>query len=444
MLVFALTACGDRTPEESNATATPAGTEAATPTGADTTPATNPQTEPDGTPTGTVQGTDLGTAELTGSSGTAPATKPMDETMRAAYATFSYHLFASCAKSAEKNCLVSPFSVYVALAMLANGADGNTAAQIDSVMGVNEELRNAYMAAWIEDLTGQSDVTFSCADSIWVSNRYRTIVANEFLAACADSYRAEVYAADMNNGTVDDINAWTKKNTDGMIAKILEYGDIDPAVVAVLVNAITMEAKWEDPFTDDKIYPDGEFTHENGQKETTTMMSGEADRCYLENDVFTGFAKSYEGGDFRYVALLPKEGVSMADAIAALSPETVDALFANRKSAKVNIYIPRYTVEYGKDLQDVLAGLGMSDLFAPGAADLSRMVTGGSNYVDRVIHKTYLSLDNEGTRAAAVTAISVRTLSINTEEYYRVVLDRPFIYMIVDSNNLPLFIGTYQ
>ena len=436
MLILALTACGDNTPAGSDVTATP--------TAAVTTPGTDPSSEPDATPTEAVQGSNLGTAELTGSSGTAPATKPMDETMRAAYAEFAYRMFTACAKGEGKSCLVSPFSAYTALAMLANGADGNTAAQIDSVLGVDEKTRNAYMAAWIKELTGQDRVVFSCADSIWVANLFRDAVPDTFLAACADSYRAEVFAADMNDGTVDDINAWTAKSTDGMISKIFEHGDLNMATVAILINAITMDAKWEDPFTDDRIDTNGTFTHANGTTETVTMMSGSADRRYLENDLFTGCVKSYKGGEFRYVALLPKEGVSMADALASLNPKSVDALFSGFVSSRVDVCIPKYQVEYSKELQGVLADLGMSDLFNPGKADLSRMVTRGTNYVDRVIHKTYLSLDNEGTRAAAVTAISVRNLSIEVEEYYRVVLDRPFIYMIVDGNNLPLFIGTYQ
>ena len=435
MLMFAVTACGDNVPDRPGVTTTPT---------AEATPGTDPATTPDASPTGAEQGLGSGTTELTGSSGAAPATKTMDETMRAAYASFAYDLFNSCAKGSGKNCLVSPFSVYTALAMLANGADGSTAAQFNSVMGLNEEQRNAYMAAWIAELTGQSDVTFSCADSVWVSNRFRDIVRKEFLAACADSYRAEVFAAEMNNGTVDDINNWTYKNTDGMIQKILEYGDIDPAVIAILANAITMDAKWAEPFADDNIRKDGVFTHADGKQETAEMMAGEADRCYLENDVFTGFTKSYKGGNFKYVALLPKEGVSMEDALAALNAETVDSLFAKRVNAKVNIYMPKYKTEYKKELKNQLIALGLSDMFDPGCADLSRMVTTGINYVDRVLHKTYLSLDNEGTRAAAVTLIVTKNYEGTIEESYYVALDRPFIYMIVDSNNLPLFIGTYQ
>lgn len=407
-------------------------------------PAASPTGTPETTPTDSVQETTLGTKVLTGSSGTAPAEKPMDETMRKAYADFAYRLFNSCVKSqngASGNCLISPFSVYTALSMVACGANGNTAAQMNEILGLDEAGRNAFMAAWIAALTGQDKVAFTCADSVWVNNRFREEVLDEFLKACADSYRAEVYAADMNDKTVDDINDWTNKNTKEMIPAILEHGDLYSGIVAVLVNAITLDAKWALPFDTERIDANGVFTHGDGREETVAMMHGEADRCYLENEFFTGCAKSYQGGEFRYVALLPKDGVSMEEAIASLTPGSVDSLFSGAETVTVNLWIPKYTTEYKQELQDILAALGMDDAFSFGKADFTRMIRTGAK-IDRVIHKTYLSLDNEGTKAAAVTAVTMRNLGM--EKTRTVKLDRPFVYMIVDGNNLPLFIGTYR
>ncbi|MBQ2558028.1 MAG: hypothetical protein II553_03350, partial [Lachnospiraceae bacterium] len=152
-------------------------------------------------------------------------------------------------------------------------------------------------------------------------------------------------------------------------------------------------------------------------------------------------AKSYQGGEFRYVALLPKDGVSMEEAIASLTPGSVDSLFSGAETVTVNLWIPKYTTEYKQELQDILAALGMGDAFSFGKADFTRMIRTGAK-IDRVIHKTYLSLDNEGTKAAAVTAVTMRNLGM--EKTRTVKLDRPFVYMIVDGNNLPLFIGTYR
>ena len=157
--------------------------------------------------------------------------------------------------------------------------------------------------------------------------------------------------------------------------------------------------------------------------------------------MFTGCAKSYKGGKYRFVALLPKEGVTLDAAVAALDQMTVDALFANAKADAVSLRIPKITDEYKRDLNNVLSTMGMPDIFSIGA-DFTGLIRTGQTFVDRVIHKTFLSLDNKGTRAAAVTFISTRTLSASRTHTIR--LDRPFVYMIVDENNLPIFLGTYQ
>ena len=412
-----------------------------TPTDKPATPTETPVT-PTETPVTPTEAPTQGTKELTGSSGTAPVTKAMDDTMREAYAGFAYKLFDLCSKGTDKNCLISPFSVYTALAMLANGADGNTLAQLDNLLGLTGEQRDAYMAAWIDALTKQESVDFSCADSVWVNNLFRENVLPEFLKRCADSYRAEVYAADMDDKTVDDVNAWTDRNTKGMIKKLLKYGDLNPITTQmILMNAIAMDAKWQSPFESDSVNKDATFTHEDGTTSKVEMMYGSADDCYLENELFTGCTKSYKGGEFRYVALLPKEGVSLSEAVASLNRKTIDELFAGAKRNDVNLGIPKYTVEYSVELGNRLKALGTGDMFSA-SADLSKLVNTPDSRVDRVIHKTYLALDNEGTRAAAVTAVLIKNEAISMS--YSITLDRPFVYMIVDGNNLPLFIGTYR
>ena len=403
-------------------------------------PDTQPQT-PDGQPQTPDDDGPTESTLLTGTSGTAPQMNAMDEKMRAAYADFAYKLFAMCAKE-DDNSLVSPFSVYTALSMLANGANGETAEQIRALLGMTESERNAYMAAWIEALTGQKDVVFTCADSLWVQDLYRKKVKKTFLEACGDSFKAEVYAAAMDDGTVRDINAWVAKNTSGMIKEIFAPGDLDPDVLMVLINAITFDGKWAIAFPTESIEQNAVFTGEDGKQRNVEMLRGEADSVYLENDYVYGCTKGYTGGKFRYVALLPKEGVSLDEAIASLNGTAMDALFAGATHCSVGIALPKYECEYKKELKAVLRTLGMEDAFTM-KADFSNMFPTEPSYVDRVIHKTYMSLDNAGTKAAAVTAITNRKLAVSIENR-SIRYDRPFIYMIVDENNLPLFIGTYE
>ena len=122
-----------------------------------------------------------GTETLTAGSNAAPEKKAMDEAMRQAYADFSYRLFKECAQGDDGNCVISPFSVYTALAMLANGAKGDTLTQMDTVLGLTAETRNQYLAGWIASLTGQENVAFTCSDSVWIAKRFRTAVPDPFL-----------------------------------------------------------------------------------------------------------------------------------------------------------------------------------------------------------------------------------------------------------------------
>ena len=384
---------------------------------------------------------EIGTQELTGSSVVTESGKAMDEAMRKAYASFAYRLFGTCAEGEKSSCLVSPFSVYAALGMLANGAAGETAAQIDAVLGLTEAERNAYFAGWANRLAKTEETVFTCADSVWVANRMRQFVPKDFLAACAGFYGAEMYATDMNNATVRAVNDWVNLHTKQMIPKIIEENELDPGTSIILINAISLDAKWELPFCTDRIQKDTPFTHEDGQKENVEMLCGEADQGFLENDFVTGCVKSYKDGGFRYVALLPKEGVTLDQAVASLTPDSFDALLAGASDGDVNLYIPKYTVKFRKKLNDDLKSLGMKDAFGS-RADFSRMLTCGGASVDEVIHETYLSLDNEGTKAAAVTYISIKNTSIRMTHTVR--LDRPFLYMIIDENNLPIFLGTYR
>ena len=449
IMVFCCAACGSATDpsqrKEKPGTADP--TKAPTEKPADPTEApedptatpTTPPADPTGAP---VSG---GSTELTGGSSGSPAeTKEPDDVMREAYETFAYRMLKAIPGGETR--MISPFSIYTALAMLDNGAEANTLAQIDSLLGLTETERNAYMAAWIRRLTeSQEGAVFTNADSIWVKSALEKAVPKAFLDTCAQYYKAAVFSAAMDAGTVNDVNGWVKKNTMGMIDKIVD--ELSPATAMILINAIALDAKWWDPFLTDAIRTDYTFTKEDGTTAKVDMMFGEADYGYLENELCSGFTKSYKGGEFKYVALLPKEGVTIAQLVDSLQPGVVKSLWENEKRGEVHIGLPKYEEEYSLLLNDVLKELGMTEAFDEYTAQFGRLVDPSvtSVYVSKVLHKTFISVDNEGTKAAAVTAIVMdEATAIGPENIYRVVLDRPFVYMIVDSEGMPIFLGTYE
>ena len=397
-------------------------------------------TSPTGTETTSEDSTTNSSKQLTSSSASPVEGKTMDNAMRNAFGEFALKLFAAC--DGENGSLVSPFSVYTALCMLENGAAAATAEELNALLGLDEASRNAYMAEWLKKLTVQQSVKFTIADSLWINDYNRDSIKEDFLAACVDYFTAAVYSAPMNAETVADINAWTKEKTLGMIKELLSAGDLDEGILMVLINAIAMDAEWQQKFEQEKIKKDATFTHEGGSTSSVTMLNSTESGGFMENDSFIGCMKSYVGDEFRFVALLPKEGIALSDAIRSLTWDGLrDLLDSADTQGDVRFAIPKFRFEYSNDLVDELRSIGMNHSFAD--ADLSRMSSIPSS-VDKVIHKTYLELDDAGTKAAAATAIIVRKLGASPYTLRSVICDRPFLYMIIDGNNLPLFIGTYR
>ena len=172
------------------------------------------------------------------------------------------------------------------------------------------------------------------------------------------------------------------------------------------------------------------------------MMYGDESRL-IDDAAAEGFVKPYFGNKYSFAALLPKEGSSVDSLIVSLDAETVSALLGGATTANLRIGLPKFTSEYANELSNTLKALGMTDAFDGDKADFSgigRLRSGQNVFISDVIHKTYISVDEKGTRAAAVTAIVAKANAIMQTRH--IILDRPFVYMIVDNaTNQPIFIG---
>ncbi len=175
-------------------------------------------------------------------------------------------------------------------------------------------------------------------------------------------------------------------------------------------------------------------------------MSG-AVSDYISGFGCTGFKKNYAGGAYSYVALLPEKGKSTSDFLASLDGDDFLSLVNNSVKTGVEIKMPKYTLDYQLNMNDVLKKLGMKQAFDGGKADFSALgnMEGGQNiFISRVVHKTHIEVDESGTRAAAVTAVEMKPTSFPVYEK-SVILDRPFVYAIVDNaTGMPIFIGTVE
>ena len=354
---------------------------------------------------------------------------------------FAIRLFKASEESG-KNTLISPLSVLCALAMTANGAEEETLAQMEEVLGMTTEELNLYLYSYMQNLPQGEKYKLSLANSIWFTEDERFTVNQDFLQTNANYYGADIYKAPFDKQTLKDINNWVKQNTDEMIPEILDQ--IPAEAIMYLVNALAFEAEWSEIYEKHQV-KDGEFTKEDGTKQDVKFMYG-SEGTYLEDEKATGFMKRYKGGKYAFVAMLPNEGVSVSEYIASLDGESLNALLANPQYATVHTSIPKFETEYKVEMSEILKSMGMTEAFDMYNADFEGLgtSTGGNIYISRVLHKTFISVGEKGTKAGAATVVEMKDgAAAEPQEPKEVYLDRPFVYMLVDcENNIPFFIGT--
>ena len=339
-----------------------------------------------------------------------------------------------------KNSLISPLSVMLALAMTANGADSQTKAEMQTLLGGDiplEEL-NEYLYNYIKNLPSAEKYKLEIANSIWFKNDGTLSVKPEFLQTNANYYDAAARKAPFDKQTAAEINSWVKENTDGMIDQIIE--EIPAEALMYLINAVVFDAEWQTVYTQQNV-SDGKFHVHDGTEQNVKMMHSMEGR-YLDDGKATGFIKNYKDGKYSFAALLPNEGISIDDYIASLTGEGLIATLSGAKDESLTAVLPKFGYDYKITMNDALKALGMPTAFDAQNADFSKLGTStvGNLYIGEVLHKTHIEVNENGTRAGAVTSVMMCGAGLPN---YSVTLDRPFVYVIVDNaTNLPIFIGT--
>ena len=350
---------------------------------------------------------------------------------------------SSVLESKDENVLISPLSIQLALAMTANGADGNTKAEMEALLGgeISLEDLNEYLYSYVNNLPSAEKYKLQIANSIWFrDDEGRLQVEKGFLQKNADYYGAQAYKAAFDDQTQKDINNWVKDHTDGMIDSILDQ--IDEDAVMYLINALVFDAEWQHVYDKSDVYK-GKFTNIGGTEKQVDMMHSE-ETVYLQDENAIGFMKPYSGSKYNFAVLLPNEGVDIYEYIAGLTGESLMETLSTPQLGMVMATLPKFSYEYELTMNDVLKELGMPSAFSGDTADFSKMAhsSRGNIYIGDVLHKTFISVDELGTKAGAVTKVQMNDESAPMSEWV-VTLNRPFVYMIIDNKtNLPVFIGT--
>ncbi|MDO4318261.1 MAG: serpin family protein [Lachnospiraceae bacterium] len=341
--------------------------------------------------------------------------------------------------SEEQNTLLSPVSAMLALSMVANGAQGVTLAEMEAVLGMPVGELNEFLYYYVNHLPDGRKYRVNLGNSIWINTGRGLTIKQDFLQTNADYYGAQIYETNFSDAqALEDVNRWLSKQTDKMLEDAVEKLNTD--AVMMLLNALSFEAEWENVYAKSDVH-EGEFTSLKGEIQKATFLSGE-EGCYFSMENGRGFAKDYKKSGYQFIALIPEEGVSLSDFLAGLTGEQLFETLKNGQKASVEVSLPKFSCEYEADLKEALQKMGMVVAFEGGAADfncLGRLVD-GRLHIENMVQMTTLTVDEKGTRGGAASKIE---MEMDSASMYRVSLNRPFLYMVVDTeNHIPLFIGT--
>lgn len=351
---------------------------------------------------------------------------------------FGFELFAQTSRetSPDSNLLVSPLSALYALSMTYNGAWGKTMTEMGRVLHV-PDMPEPVLNESFHDLTAflsRSDpsVTLDIANSIWY--RRGLSVKADFFAGMKQYYNATIRDLDFGPGTVDTINAWVADNTNNRIKNILA-SPIDATLVMFLVNAVYFDAAWTRPF-DPAATRAADFHLPDGSVKECQLMTSRDTLGYLDAGDFQAVDIPYGNGQYSMVALLPRTGKTVDDLVPQLNEKNWKQWMSQLTTDIVVLGIPKFTFADEHGLNGALKAMGMTEAFGRGA-DFSRMVEGGGIWIDSVLQKCFIQVDERGTEAGAATVVSLRK-SLARE----VTLDRPFLFAIRErTTGAVLFLG---
>lgn len=363
-------------------------------------------------------------------------------------ADLTLRLLTSCQNDNDYkggNPMISPLSIVTALAMAANGADGDTLRQMEDVIGggfnieeLNQQLFNLYT-----ELPSSERASLKAANSAWVTNSPNFTINKNFIKRIENTFDADVISVDYSDieRAVNDINNWCSANTDGMIPKVVSRDNIKPETVLCLINALCFDALWQKQIND---YAVSENVFHGTEGDRTVRFLSTSENTYISGENVTGFLKPYGNGEYSFAALLPDAGISVSEYLASLDGDTLIKLLKGTSDDPVNVSMPEFSSDYSVSLVEILKSLGMTHAFDSSLADFSATgrYTGNNIFISDVIHKTHISVDQSGTRAAAVTAVIEAYKCCIPVEPKNVTLNRPFIYAITDTaTGTPIFIG---
>lgn len=344
--------------------------------------------------------------------------------------------------SGEENLAVSPLSAYIALAMTAEGASGDTLTQFEHTLGASvDDISKAVntIGNHLMELKGSTKIAL--AQSVWTDEDIE--FSESYIKDIGNKYTADLFSGKLSSDAIREaINRWASDKTNGLIENFLGENLPEETVMA-LMNSLYFKGTWQKEF-DSETWKD-DFTNYDGTTGKAEYMYSSSNYSYIDSDNAVGVVVPYDDGKTEFIALMPKETATLPSAMACkLGTQGIAELADNAKSVKVNLTLPAFTTESSSSMKDALVMMGLSDAFNAQLADFSQM--GEGNFVvSNVMQKVRITVDTKGTEAAAVTMVGVDTTAMPVDEPVVLNFNRPFFYVIMDKETaMPLFMGTYN
>jgi len=377
---------------------------------------------------------------------------------------FALELYAKL-RAREGNLFFSPYSISTALAMTYAGARGQTESQMAEVLHfptvtkLVAEPKGGLMAlpGWerkqfhsafgriIKDLNNRGEkggYELTVANALWGQKGYGFL--KTFLKLTEKNYGAGLKEVDFIAATEaarKTINAWVEKKTRNKIKNLIPKGVLNRLTRLVLTNAIYFKGNWASQFKEDRT-KDAPFTLAGGQKVDVPMMNQTAEFNYMETEDFQGLELPYVDNELSMIILLPKRGDGLAEFEKTLTLKNLSQWPARLRKRKVIVSVPKFKMTSQFRLAEVLKSMGMTDAFVPDVADFSGMNGKKDLFISAVIHKAYVDVNEEGTEAAAATAVVVGVTSVMPGKIPVFRADHPFLFLIRDNDSGSiLFIG---
>ncbi|MEN4010794.1 MAG: serpin family protein [Bellilinea sp.] len=362
---------------------------------------------------------------------------------------FALNLYQMLARQ-PGNLFYSPYSISLALAMTYAGARAETEQQMAQALHFNlpqAELHPAFnlldqRLRPLDDQPAQDEeqpFQLNIANSLWGQQDFEFL--DEFLDTLAANYGAGMYRVNYNQP--EDarlkINAWVEDQTRDKIKDLIQPGSLSPLTRLVLANAIYFKAAWQSPF-DKEATSAGEFTLLDGSEVSAEMMSQWQDMYYLRGEDFAAVDLAYRDSNMSMLVIVPDAG-KFADVEAGLTPEGLETIRGGLAMASVRLSMPKFSFESSFGLSEALKELGMPAAFDDELADFSGMTGKPDLVISDVVHKAFVDVNEDGTEAAAATAVIMKVMAMPLEEA-ELTIDRPFLFLIQDrSNGTVLFLG---